>query len=229
MKTETKLLPHGDCAVDAVFENSISPEVNAHVLALARAVREAEKPGIVGLTPAYRTLTVEYDPMELTYGQVCLFLRGLLEQPERRAEGKLVRIPVLYGGDRGPDLPEVALHAGMTEEEVVRRHTAPEYPVYMIGFMPGFPYLGGLDPAIACPRRSVPRSRVEGGSVGIAGMQTGVYPSPSPGGWNIIGRTPFTLFDEKTLSLLSAGDRVRFVPIDEETYMEIKKTGEWDG
>lgn len=223
-----KLIPHGDRAVDAVFENVIALEVNARVIALGKAVTEAKKAGIVGCTPAYRTLTVEYDPLTVTYGQVCLFLRGLLGKELVPAERRLVRIPVLYGGGEGPDLADVAKHAEMTEEEVISRHTAREYPVYMIGFMPGFPYLGGLDPAIACPRRSVPRTRVEGGSVGIAGTQTGVYPAPSPGGWNIIGRTPLALFDEERLSLLCAGDRVRFVPIDREKFNDIAENGRWE-
>ncbi len=228
MDTKPKLLEHGDRAVDVVFENKISPEINGRVTALFRAVTENKPDGVIRCIPAYRTLTVEYDPMRITFGQLCLFLRGIMETKPAAAEGRLVRIPVLYGGEYGPDLGLVAQHAGLSTDEVVKRHAAPEYHVYMIGFMPGFPYLGGLDPAIACPRRTTPRLRVEGGSVGIAGMQTGVYPEPSPGGWNIIGRTPLKLFDEKKLSLFSAGDIVKFAPIDAATYERIGMTGEWD-
>ena len=140
-----------------------------------------------------------------------------------------MRIPVCYGGKFGPDLEEVANHAGLSAEEVILRHTAPDYHVYMLGFRPGFPYLGGLDPAIACPRRATPRQTVEQGSVGIAGAQTGVYPEPSPGGWNLIGRTPLKLFDEKALSLIHPGDTVRFERIDETEYNAIEKSGRGEG
>lgn len=228
MENRPRLLPHGDRAVDIVFENRISPAINRRVIALDAAIRSGAPEGIIGCIPAYRTLTVEYDPMRITYGQVCLFLRSISETADLPQQGRLVRIPVLYGGAYGPDLDAVAVHAGLSVQETVRRHAEPEYHVYLIGFLPGFPYLGGLDPKLACPRKATPRLRVEGGSVGIAGLQTGVYPESSPGGWNIIGRTPIKLFDEKTLSLLSAGDRVKFVPIDAETYRSVSETGVWD-
>jgi len=124
---------------------------------------------------------------------------------------------VLYGGEAGPDLNFVAEHNGLTPEEVIRRHTAPAYLVYMLGFTPGFPYLGGMDESIAAPRLKTPRVRIPAGSVGIAGTQTGVYPIDSPGGWQLIGRTPLRLFDMEGENkfLLKAGQRVRFVPIDE--------------
>lgn len=226
MEARLKLVPHGDRAVDAVFENEISPETNRKVTALAAAVRAAMPEGVIGCRPAYRTLTVEYDPMKITYGQLCLFLRGLDFSAFASAVGKSVSIPVLYGGDCGADIEDVARHAGLSTEEVIKRHSAPDYRVYMLGFMPGFPYLGGLDPAIACPRRTTPRTHVPGGSVGIAGMQTGVYPEPSPGGWNIIGRTPLRLFDETgRRALLEAGDTVRFVPVTAEEFAAIEKEG----
>ena len=228
METKPRLLPHGDRAVDVVYENSISVDINSRVTALFDAVITNRPDGIVGCVPAYRTLTVEYDPMRITYGQVCLFLRGILDAAPNMKDGRLVEIPVLCGGEYGPDLEAVAKHAGLSAEEIIKRHSAPEYHVYMIGFMPGFPYLGGMDPLIACPRKQTPRLRVEGGSVGIAGMQTGIYPEASPGGWNIIGRTPIKLFDETTLSLLSAGDKVRFVPISAEDFEKAERTGEWN-
>ncbi|MBQ8074738.1 MAG: 5-oxoprolinase subunit PxpB [Oscillospiraceae bacterium] len=228
MNRNLTLLPHGDRAVDLVFENRISPEVNAEVQAFCRAVIHTKPDGILGCIPAYRTLTVEYDPLRLTYGQVCLFLRSL-SAPEAEEEGGiLVRIPVCYGGEFGPDLGAVAKYAGFSEQEIIRRHTAPDYPVYMLGFRPGFPYLGGLDPLIACPRRAVPRQSVEGGSVGIAGGQTGVYPEASPGGWNIIGRTPLRLFDETSLSLLHPGDTVRFEAVSEDVFWAIAKRRRWE-
>ncbi len=228
MENRPALLPHGDRAVDIVFENRISPVINRRVIALDAAIRSGAPEGIVNCIPAYRTLTVKYDPMRITYGQVCLFLRSILDAADQPQTGRLVRIPVLYGGEYGPDLAAVAAHAGLSVQETVRRHAEPEYHVYMIGFQPGFPYLGGLDETLACPRKATPRLRVEGGSVGIAGLQTGVYPEASPGGWNIIGRTPVRLFDPETLSLLSAGDRVRFVPIGAEEYRAIRESGVWN-
>lgn len=221
MGAPAEILPHGDRAVDIVFEDRISIEINSRVLALAEVVSAHMPQGVIGCIPAYRTLTVEYDPMRISYGQICLFLRGMLGAESVPARGRLIRIPVVYGGEFGPDLEAVARAAELSERETAERHFMREYHVYMIGFMPGFPYLGGLDPAIACPRRSTPRLRVEAGSVGIAGLQTGIYPEASPGGWNIIGRTPLKLFDDEKLSLLSAGDRVRFVPIDREAYDRI--------
>ena len=225
MEDKLTLLPHGDRAVDIVLENVISPEVNARVHALSRAVLGKGCPGILNCIPGYRVLMVEYDPLRLTYGQICHFLRGLSVEEEKENAGRLVKIPVCYGGSFGPDLEDVAKHAGLSEEEVIRRHTASDYHVYMLGFRPGFPYLGGLDPAIACPRRATPRQVVEQGSVGIAGAQTGVYPEPSPGGWNLIGRTPLKLFDEVTFSLIHPGDTVRFERINETEYRTIE--GNW--
>ena len=227
MKPELTLLPHGDRAVDIVFENAISPQVNARVLSFCHAVMAKKPDGIIGCIPAYRTLTVEYNPLRLNYAQVCLFLRNLPVAEEAGPAGSLVRIPVCYGGLYGPDLGDVAKHAGLSGEDVIRRHTLPDYHVYMLGFRPGFPYLGGLDPAIACPRRATPRLCVERGSVGIAGEQTGVYPEASPGGWNIIGRTPVLLFEEEAHSLIHPGDTVRFEPVDEKTFREIEKAGRW--
>ena len=125
----------------------------------------------------------------------------------------MVTIPVCYGGDYGPDLAFVAQHAGLSEREVIRRHTAPKYRIYMLGFLPGFPYLGGLDPALFTPRLQNPRTAIPAGSVGIGGQQTGIYPVASPGGWQLIGRTPLKLFDPDRPLRYAAGDRIRFAAI----------------
>ena len=178
------LRPHGDRAVDLVFPEEISIKTNSLVVGYSRAVMAAPPDGVLGCVPAYRTLTVEYDPLRITYGQLCLFLRGLSAEAMPCGTGRLVNIPVCYSKRFAPDIEELAAHAGLSVREVIDRHTAPDYHVYMIGFRPGFPYLGGLDEAIACPRKAVPRQRIEAGSVGIAGNQTGVYPEASPGGWN---------------------------------------------
>jgi KipI family sensor histidine kinase inhibitor len=135
----------------------------------------------------------------------------------------LIRIPVWYGGAVGPDLEYLAGRVGLTEEEVIKRHSDVEYLVYLLGFLPGFPYLGGMDPSIALPRRAQPRTRVPRGSVGIGGSQTGIYPLDSPGGWHLIGRTPISLFepDKDEPTLLRPGDRVRFVAISEAEFLEL--------
>lgn len=223
MAAEFTLVPQGDRAVNALFPNEISEDVNRQVLALCAAVDAARVPGFVNCVPSYRTLLVEYDPLLLTYGQAAGILRSLPFFPEEKTAGRVVRLPVCYGGGFGPDLEEVAAYGGLTPEEVVSRHAAGEYRVYVLGFRPGFPYLGGLDPRLATPRRATPRLRIEGGSVGIAGEQTGVYPEPSPGGWNIIGRTPLKLYSGE--SLLRPGDTLRFVPVSAAAYEEILAGG----
>lgn len=214
---EFYLRPHGDRAVDLVFSEEISPHINSLVVGFSRVITDTRPDGVLCCLPSYRTLTVEYDPMRLTYGQLCLYLRSLSAKALPSDTGRLVRIPVCYSKSFAPDLEELAGYAHLTVREVINRHTAPDYHVYMIGFRPGFSYLGGLDASIACPRRAVPRQRIDAGSVGIAGGQTGVYPEASPGGWNIIGRTPLKLFDGKS-ALLTAGDTVRFHEISEDEF-----------
>ena len=139
---------------------------------------------------------------------------------------RIVVIPVCYGGEFGPDLPTVAHHAGMSEQDVINLHSAHDYLIDMLGFLPGFAYLGGLDPRLHTPRLSVPRTEIPAGSVGIGGKQTGVYPMESPGGWQLIGRTPLTLFAPGEPLPSAAGDRIRFVPIDEGEFERIQKREE---
>lgn len=223
-----QILPHGDRAVTVVFPPEISPEVNRRVLALCAALERAQRSGIVSCVPAYHTLLVEYDPLLMTYEEVLACLRALPDADAREEAGRTVSIPVCYGGEFGPDLGLVAAHSGLTPEEVIARHSGGSYRVYMLGFRPGFPYLGGLDSRLATPRLATPRPRIEAGSVGIAGDQTGIYPEASPGGWNIIGRTPLSLFDERRASaLLRPGDMLRFVPVSREGYERIREKGGW--
>jgi KipI family sensor histidine kinase inhibitor len=211
--------PLGDRALLAVLGETIDPGVNDRVHALAAAIQAAGLPGIRDLVPAYATLAVHYDP-EAWAGPagapartLARAILGLRAGTTDAAGSRLVTIPVRYGGEWGPDLAEVAGHCGLSEAEVVRRHTAGEYRVFMLGFAPGFPYLGGLDPALATPRRSTPRTRIPAGSVGIAGAQTGIYPLETPGGWQIIGRAGLRLFDPALPEpcRLRPGDRLRFV------------------
>lgn len=220
--------PLGEKAVTVVFGDSIDPEISHTIRLLERLVQEQPFPGMLSTVASYTTLCVHYDPYTLTAAQVIgnngiqkwvvHYISRLMDQLHARPNvtPDVIVIPVCYGGQYGPDLADVALHTGLSAEEVVARHTSNTYLVYMMGFMPGFPYLGGLDNQLATPRKKTPRQVVPQGSVGIAGTQTGVYPLDSPGGWQLIGRTPLRLFDptsEKPI-LLQSGQQVRFESLD---------------
>ena len=223
-----RFLPCGDSAVTVEFGNRIDDQLNGAVHAFASAVEALGHPAIREVVPTYRSATVHYLPLLLEYAALVQLLRPLTEtQGGAGPFGAPVEIPVLYGGPWGPDLEEVAAHCGMTPEQVIAAHSAPCYRIYMLGFTPGFPYLGGMDPRLATPRRKEPRIRIPAGSVGIAGNQTGVYPIESPGGWQLIGRTPLRLFDlgSDPPILLQAGRSIRFVPIDEPTYHRLERRG----
>lgn len=223
-----RFLPCGDSAVTVEFGNRIDDQLNGAVHAFASAVEALGHPAIREVVPTYRSATVHYLPHLLEYAALVQLLRPLTEtQGGAGPFGAPVEIPVLYGGPWGPDLEEVAAHCGMTPEQVIAAHSAPCYRIYMLGFTPGFPYLGGMDPRLATPRRKEPRIRIPAGSVGIAGSQTGVYPIESPGGWQLIGRTPLRLFDlgSDPPILLQAGRSIRFVPIDEPTYHRLERRG----
>lgn len=210
-----ELRPVGVGGVLAVLGNAIRSETGAQVAALREAVEHAHICGLEETVPAYASLLVKYDPFLTDYDALCGTLRALERQLSASAvtEGKIVEIPVCYGGAYGEDLPFVARHAGMTEREVIALHSGQPYRIYMLGFLPGFPYLGGLDERLHTPRLSTPRTRIPAGSVGIGGKQTGIYPMESPGGWQLIGRTPLTLFAPGEPLPYAAGDRIRFTPI----------------
>jgi len=215
-----RIRPVGDAAVIVEFGDRIDPAVNRQVHALAQLLRRDPPAGVGEAVPTYCTLLVHYDPLALGYEQAAGWIQERLADAtvQPAPEPRRVEIPTVYGGEFGLDLPFVAQHAGLSEAEVVRIHSSREYLVYMMGFTPGFPYLGGMDDAIAVPRLEVPRTLVRAGSVGIAGKQTGVYSVDSPGGWRLIGFTPLVLFDPAAAApvRLSAGDLVRFVPISAE-------------
>ena len=225
-----RFLPCGDQAVTVEWGSTIDEHINRQVHAFARKVEALSHPAITEVVPTYRSATVHYRPEVLSYEELKHLLAPLAQGSAEEAEElPVVEIPVCYGGEYGPDLLEVAQHCSLTPEEVIARHTAPTYRIYMLGFTPGFPYLGGMDPSIAAPRRKEPRIHIPAGSVGIAGEQTGVYPIVSPGGWQLIGRTPLRLFDPQKEQpiLLSAGAGIRFVPIDEEAFRKMEgKEGE---
>lgn len=223
MLPEPRLFPLGDRALVVEFGERIDPVLSGHIAALAARLREARPIGVVDIVPAYTTLSLHYDPAAVgagssPYEALAETIGGwLARQPaEAPARGRAVDIPVCYGGEYGEDLATLAAAHELAVDEVIAIHTGTAYHVHMLGFVPGFAYLGGLDARLVTSRREAPRARVPAGSVGIGGEQTGVYPLETPGGWNIIGRTPLRLFrpDATPPCLLDAGDRVRFVPID---------------
>lgn len=214
----------GDEALLIRFGERIDPDLNRLVHALDAALRRQVPPWVVDVVPAYASLAVFLDasgfaPDVDALAEAEHWVRERLAQMSSTrptAGGKAIEIAVRYGGADGPDLDAVAAHCGLPAREVVARHAAVEYRVAMLGFAPGFPYLLGLDPALAVPRLAQPRARVQAGSVAIGGAQTGIYPDAGPGGWRLIGRTERRLFDPLHLppSLLAPGDRVRFIPVD---------------
>ncbi|MGI4887325.1 MAG: 5-oxoprolinase subunit PxpB [Janthinobacterium lividum] len=225
-----QLFPLGDAAVVVQFGEGISPATHAAIQAFGAHLAQHPFAGLRECVPAFTTLTVYYDPWRVSengryqpYEKVAATLRAMLPAaaaPAAAAAAEPVEIPVCYGGEFGPDLDFVARYCGLSAAEVIARHTAPDYLVYMIGFAPGFPYLGGLDAGLATPRLAQPRPRVPAGTVGIAGPQTGIYSLPTPGGWQLIGRTPQRLFDPAWAapSRLHAGQTLRFVPISAAEY-----------
>ena len=205
----------GDAAIVVELGSSIDPAVNARAIALAERLRGEHVPGVHDVLATFRSVAVFFDPLRTDVEALRARLFTLPSDQERLPPPSLVEIPVEYGGDAGPDLDVVARGARLSADEVIARHAAREYRVFMIGFLPGFAYLGIVDDAIASARHATPRLRVAPGSVGIAGLQTGVYPQASPGGWQIIGRTTTRPFDAQRTpaTLLTPGDRVRFVPV----------------
>jgi inhibitor of KinA len=206
--------------------DAIDPEVNARVHRLAGRVRARLGERIIEVVPTYRSLLVRHDPLRVPRRGLEREVEALLAEPPAGSEAapaRTVHVPACYGGEAGPDLEDVARHAGLEPREVIELHASATYQVFMLGFTPGFPYLGGLSPRLETPRLETPRERVAAGSVGIGGAQTGIYPVESPGGWRLIARTPLRLFDPGAAwpFLLAPGDRLRFVPIERGEYEEI--------
>ncbi|MFN3302958.1 MAG: 5-oxoprolinase subunit PxpB [Roseateles sp.] len=207
---ELLIRPLGEAALSCTVQAPVALEHQQRIWQLAAALGQTD--GVRDITPGMNNLTLGFDPLHNDAEALAQAVLALWQQPLRaQGTGRLVEIPVHYDG---PDLAEVAAHCGLSLDEVVRRHAAADYVVYFIGFQPGFAYLGGLDPSLHTPRRAQPRTAVPAGSVGIGGAQTGIYPLATPGGWQLIGRTPLPLFDPRAEppTLLAPGDRVRFVP-----------------
>ncbi len=215
-----RIVPAGDSAILVELGSEIDPAINDQVYSLAASVRSEHISAVIELVPTYRSLLVIYDSLVAGYAEMYSILSKLAEDSvsanaDVASISRIIELPVVYGGEDGPDIDAVAEHAGLSVQEVIDIHSGVDYRVYMIGFAPGFPYLGGLDERIATPRLKTPRLSVPAGAVGIAETQTGVYPNASPGGWQLIGRTTAALFDVtgESPSLITPGAKVRFVPV----------------
>lgn len=216
----------GDSSVLVKFGEKIDEEINGRVNKFNKTVIDHNHIGIIDTIPSYCALLINYDPKLINYKDIVDLLKDLYKNIDYKSaqDKEIIEIPVLYGGQNGPDLETVAKHNSLTVDEVVDLHSKPEYFIYMLGFTPGFPYLGGMNKAIATPRLETPRVKIEAGSVGIAGEQTGIYPINSPGGWQIIGQTPLDLYNinREEPILLKAGQYIKFKPISIEDFNNIK-------
>ena len=219
---DVRIVSAGDAALLLELPARIDPEVNDRAVALAAAIGRQCAGMVRDVVVGYCTVTVYFDPLQVDPDQMERRVKELADRspaPER-SSGALVEVPVCYGGSEGPDLPAVAAAVGVTEGEVAAIHCGLTYRVYVVGFVPGFPYMASVDPRLALPRRATPRTRVPAGSVAIAAGQTGIYPSETPGGWHLIGRTPLKPYDaaRREPFAFKPGDRVRFHQIDRETF-----------
>jgi inhibitor of KinA len=230
-----RLHPLGENAVIIELGEDMNLDTQQNVQVITSYLEEHPFDWMIEYIPAFTTITIFYNPTnishnikgELPYHYVCNQIHHLLSglTTGKQIESRVVEIPVCYGGEFGPDLETVAKINGLTKEEVIHIHSTGDYTVYMIGFAPGFPYLGGMSEKISAPRIESPRLKIPERTVGIAGTQTGIYPIETPGGWQLIGRTPLKLFrpKEESPSLLKAGDKIQFKPISYEEYLE------WEG
>ena len=220
-----RLLLLGDAALTVEFGNEIDPSVNDMVIAFADLLRVEAWEGVTDIVPTYRSVTIHLDPHTLDVNRLSDMLLQLRRSTSQHSapSGTLHTIPVRYGGESGPDLEDVASFGNLSIAEAIRLHSSVTYRVYMLGFSPGFPYLGSVPAPIAMSRLVTPRSKVPAGSVGIAGRQTGIYPTATPGGWRLIGRTPTALYcpTRDRPFLLGPGDLVRFEPITREEFSSL--------
>lgn len=224
---ETLFLPAGDSAVNVEFGRTIDPEINKKIRSLSDSLSRKPIRGVTECIPTFRSLLVCYDPLQTGGEALIKKLKKRIDKLDSAAGAskRVFKIPVCYGGEFGEDIAFVASHAGLTEQEVIDIHTSRDYLIFMLGFLPGFAYLGDLDKRLHTPRLSNPRTSIPAGSVGIGGEQTGIYPLASPGGWQLIGRTPVRPYDPEAEQpiLYSAGDYIRFFSVDEQEYRRIEQ------
>ena len=222
--------PYGDRAVLINFEQIIDPKINAKVIAIHQKIKASDLAGITFSIPAYCSLTIGFDPQIISYDQLCKHIAVFSNshsETELEKGKTLHKIPVCYEAEFALDMEDVVSITALTRQEIIDLHTQNTYQVFMIGFLPGFGYMGRLSEKLYCRRKAVPRKKVPALSVGLAGFQTGIYPSEAPGGWQIIGRTPIKIFDPKLQQpfLFKPGDRVEFYPISKPTYFQIIENG----
>lgn len=223
-----KFLTQGESGIVVEFGTDIDPTINTRVHQLARRIQSQYPQLVEAVVPTYRSLLVCFDPLQISRGDLMTKIEKISAEQDsdsaKESSGSTVVIPTCYGGNFGPDLDFVARHNNISTDEVIRIHTSTAYRIYMMGFTPGFPYLGGMSGKIAAPRLEKPRTRIPAGSVGIAGTQTGLYPVESPGGWQLIGRTPLKVFNSGSRSpfLYSAGDFLQFEPVSVFDYEKIR-------
>ena len=228
-----QILPSGDSGILVRFGNLITEEINKKVHDLQFILDSNKSIGIIEMVPAYTDLLILYNPSKISFKALNEEIQKAIktENKTKVQDQRLIKIPTCYEGEYGADLEEVSKNTKLTVDEIIKIHSSTEYLVYMLGFTPGFAYLGGMDERIACPRKKIPRQDIPAGSVGIADKQTGIYPIESPGGWQLIGRTPLNLFDPKReeIFLCKAGDKLQFVPISKKEFESIQKEQtSWD-
>lgn len=222
-----KITPAGDSALLIEFGNTINEEINRKIKTVVQLMRDRDVEGIVDIIPTFCSLLINYDPTVILYDDLREKMQEIAQMDVEAgaARKKVYEIPVCYGGEFGPDMKNIMENSGLSEEEVIRVHSSCDYLIYMLGFLPGFCYLGGLDERIHTPRLKTPRIAIPAGSVGIGGSQTGIYPLDSPGGWQLMGKTPVKTYDPNRADpiLVQAGEYIRFVPIDMDEYNRIKE------
>lgn len=220
-------LKNGDTAITVCFENQISKEVNGFVTSFTCAVVQKGIKGVIELIPAFNSVTVLYDSTVTSAGTLKIKLERIIKKlgNSQQSSAVLYKIPVCYEEEFSPDMKNVEAHTGLSREEIIKIHSSTDYLIYMLGFLPGFAYLGEMDKRLATPRLDSPRVEISRGAVGIGGEQTGIYPVASPGGWQLIGRTPVLVYDRERENpiLYKSGDYIRFVPISRNEYFEIEK------
>jgi KipI family sensor histidine kinase inhibitor len=224
-----RIVPCSEAALVVEFGNTIDKATNGKVLALDRAIAEAKIPGVIEAVPTYRSLLVHYDPLVLMFAELSARLRSLAGSAQMEGgPRRRWRIPVVYGGAYGIDLDDVARARGMTPDEVVRLHTAGDYSVAMLGFLPGFAYLAGLDPRLATPRRDNPRAVTPAGTISIGGVQAGVQCLEGPSGWHLLGRTPVRTYHPRRdpVFLVEPGDAVTFHAIDQREWAALDRAAD---
>ena len=224
---QIRFLPCGDCAVTVAFPQEIREDTNRKIRFLDTRIRELSLRGVSETVPAFCSLTVYFNPLVLSRKKLEKHIRKLLDTYRTNgAETKRIfLIPVCYEGEYAPDMENVCHLTGLTRDQIITLHSSVDYLIYMLGFLPGFPYLGGMDPKLEVPRLDSPRTAIPAGAVGIGGKQTGIYPLASPGGWRLIGRTPVKVYDPDRPDpiLYQAGDRIRFYPITKAEFETISR------